>query len=458
MNVISKDHINISLMKRNCINDDRMDAVINNNDKNEINNNDIYPNLCFTNEITNEQILYNGKQDNINTADPDYSINNMNIVDTDYNINNINIVDPDYNINNTNIADTDYDINNTNIADTDYDINNINSDINNIPDCTGRDEENNSYTKKNTICNELNLEKSEELSDDINIVYSYVVNDSKRQMNSNNELISINITIDEDKKYVLRKKINKLPFFRYGHFLCLTKNGCILAIGGTDGKKKYALIEKYCQEKKKWKQINLMHFSRSNFCGICTGDNNLFVLGGEGNQHILKSVEYYDSKINSWRSLPPLNCVRHSASAIIFHNTIFIIGGKDGIGNYGKVHKSVEMLNLNEKNMKWKMCKSLKQARLALVAIVFDNKIYAIGGSTGVKDLKSVEIYDFKRNEWSEGPSLNFARSNFVAFPWKNHLVVYGGINNTNGESLNCAEILKEKTNRWMVLNEILEN
>ncbi|SCN59250.1 kelch protein, putative [Plasmodium chabaudi adami] len=410
MNAISKNHINTSLMKGNYINDDRMDTVINNTDKGEINNNDIYPSLCFTNDIINGEIVYNGKQDNMNIIDPEYNINN------------------------------------------------VNSDINNMPECTGSNETNNSYTDNNIIYSELNIEKTEEPTDDIKIVYSYVVNDSKRQMNSNNELISINITIDENKKYVLRKKINKLPFFRYGHFLCLTKNGCILAIGGTDGRKKYALIEKYCHEKKKWKQINLMHFSRSNFCGICTGDNNLFVLGGEGNQHILKSVEYYDSKINSWRSLPPLNCVRHSASAIIFDNTIFIIGGKDGVGNYGKVHKSVEMLNLNEKNMKWEMCEPLKQARLALVAIVFDNKIYAIGGSTGVKDLKSVEIYDFKKNEWAEGPNLNFARSNFVAFIWKNHLVVYGGINNTNGDFLNCAEILKEKTNRWMLLNETLES
>ncbi|ETW37394.1 hypothetical protein PFTANZ_01920, partial [Plasmodium falciparum Tanzania (2000708)] len=187
------------------------------------------------------------------------------------------------------------------------------------------------------------------------------------------------ISIDEGENYVLKKRIKKLPFFRYGHFLCLTKNGCILAIGGTDGKKKYGLVEKYCMENKKWKQINIMHFSRSNFCGICTDNNDLFILGGEGDERILKSVEYFDSKINSWRSLPPLNCVRHSASAIFFQNMIFIIGGKDGIGEYGKVHKSVEMLNLKEKNMRWVMCKSLKQARLGLATIVFKGKIYAIG-------------------------------------------------------------------------------
>uniref|UniRef100_A0A8C9GWX0 Kelch protein n=1 Tax=Piliocolobus tephrosceles TaxID=591936 RepID=A0A8C9GWX0_9PRIM len=265
----------------------------------------------------------------------------------------------------------------------------------------------------------------------IKIVYSYTIHDSKNQMNPYNELISMNITVDKNNNYSLTKKITKLPFFRYGHFLCLTKNNCILSIGGTDGKTNYAIVEKYCEQNKRWKQINLMHFARSNFCGICTENNDIFVLGGEGNEkNILKSVEYYDSTINSWRSLPPLNCVRHSASAIIYQDTIFIIGGKDGIGNYGKVHKSVETLNINQKNKKWEMFKSLKQSRLRLATIVFKDKIYAIGGSTGIKDLKSVEIYDFKIGKWVDGPSLNYARSNFVAFMWNNRLVVYGGINN----------------------------
>ncbi|CRG98645.1 kelch protein, putative [Plasmodium relictum] len=332
-----------------------------------------------------------------------------------------------------------YHVNNIQIINKDNKTNNINNTHHQI-----------NYEEINNFCN--NKEELKKINNEIEIVYSYIINDSKN-INSNNELITVDISTDED-KYIFRKTVKKLPFFRYGHFLCLTKNGCILAIGGTDGKKKYGIVEKYCQENKKWKQINIMHFSRSNFCGICTDDNDLFILGGEGDQSILRSVEYFDSKINAWRSLPPLNCVRHSASATIFQNFIFIIGGKDGIGDYGKVHKSVEMLNLNEKNMKWVMCKPLKQARLGLATIVFKNKIYAIGGSTGVKNLNSVEIYDLNTNNWIEGPNLNFARSNLVAFIWKNHLVVYGGINKQKGDLINSAEILNEKTSCWIVLNE----
>ncbi|GAW79387.1 kelch domain-containing protein [Plasmodium gonderi] len=294
----------------------------------------------------------------------------------------------------------------------------------------------------------------DEADGEVHIVYSYVVNDSKKKILSNSELITMRITSDKDKNYTVKMKIKKLPFFRYGHFLCLTKNGAILAIGGSDGEKKYGLVEKYCVGKQMWKQINLIHFPRSSFCGICTEDNDLFILGGEGNQDILKSVEYCDSKINSWRSLPPLNCVRHSASAIIFQNKIFIMGGKDGIGEYGKVHKSVEMLNLKEKKMKWVMCKPLKQARLGHAAIIFQDKLYAIGGSTGVKDLNSVEIYDFQKEEWIGGPSLNFPRFNFVVFIWNNQLVAYGGVSKHKGDLIKSAEILNEKGTYWLLLNE----
>ncbi|CAG9483567.1 kelch protein, putative [Plasmodium vivax] len=301
---------------------------------------------------------------------------------------------------------------------------------------------------------------------EVHLVYAYVLSDSKKTILSNSELISMHISAhtsahipthistDKDKNYTVKMKIKKLPSLRNGHFLCLTKNGEILAIGGCDGKKKYGLVEKFCADKQTWKQINLMHFPRSNFCGVCTEDDDLFILGGEGNHHILNSVEYYDSKINSWRSLPPLNCVRHSASATIFKNIIFVLGGKDGIGDYGKVHKSMEMLNLKDKKMKWIMGKPLKQARLGLATVVFQDKLYAIGGSTGVKDLSSVEIYDFQTGEWTGGPSLNFSRSNFVVFVWNNQLVAYGGVSKHRGDLIKRAEILNEEGTRWLLLNE----
>ncbi|EUD65280.1 hypothetical protein C922_04409 [Plasmodium inui San Antonio 1] len=293
---------------------------------------------------------------------------------------------------------------------------------------------------------------------ELHIVYAYVLSDSKKTILSNTELISIHISThtstEKDKNYTIKMKIKKLPSLRNGHFLCVTKNREILAIGGSDGKKKYGLVEKFCAEKQTWKQINLMHFPRSNFCGVCTEDDDLFILGGEGNHHILNSVEYYDSKINSWRSLPPLNCARHSASAAIFKNMIFILGGKDGIGDYGKVHKSMEMLNLKDKKMKWIMGKPLKQARLGLSTVVFQDKLYAIGGSTGVKDLSSVEIYDFQTGEWKEGPSLNFSRSNFVVFVWNNQLAAYGGVRKNRGDLIKKAEILNEEGTRWLLLND----
>ncbi|SOV22033.1 kelch protein, putative [Plasmodium sp. DRC-Itaito] len=390
-------------------------------------------------DIKNDKILKNE-----NSVLKSLTLNDRNNINNIKNINKIN-----HTHNNTNTYKSSNSNNNSNIYNFDSnELNNCdlykNISIANELDYYNKDVDN--------TCN-TNKEKIKENNNEVDIVYSYVINDSQKNVDSNNELISMNISIDEGDNYVLKKRIKKLPFFRYGHFLCLTKNGCILAIGGTDGKKKYGLVEKYCMENKKWKQINIMHFSRSNFCGICTDNNDLFILGGEGDERILKSVEYFDSKINSWRSLPPLNCVRHSASAIFFQNMIFIIGGKDGIGEYGKVHKSVEMLNLKEKNMRWVMCKSLKQARLGLATIVFKGKIYAIGGSTGVKNLSSVEIYDFQINNWVDGPNMNLPRSNMVAFIWENHLVVYGGINKHKGDLINSAEIFNEKKNCWELLN-----
>ncbi|KJP87838.1 hypothetical protein AK88_02442 [Plasmodium fragile] len=340
----------------------------------------------------------------------------------------------------------------SNDGDSDGDANCANSVMTN-PQQTTMKERSNRYVN-GAEANEGNRQIKGEEEGEVHIVYAYVVSDSKKTILSNSELISIHISTDKDKNYTVKMNIKKLPSVRNGHFLCLTKNGEILSIGGSDGEKKYGLVEKFCADKQTWKQINLMHFPRSNFCGVCTENDDLFILGGEGKHHILNSVEYYDSKIKSWRSLPPLNCVRHSASAAIFNNMIFVLGGKDGIGDYGKVHKSMEVLNLKDKKMKWIMGKPLKQARLGHATVIFQDKLYAIGGSTGVKDLSSVEIYDFQRGEWTGGPSLNFSRSNFVVFVWNNQLVVYGGVSKHQRDLIKRAEILNEDGTRWLLMNE----
>jgi kelch-like protein 10 len=51
------------------------------------------------------------------------------------------------------------------------------------------------------------------------------------------------------------------------------------------------------------------------------------------------------------------------------------------------------------------------QPRSDASAVVYDGKIYIIGGFTGGEVLRSIEVYDPLRDEWSFGPTMNVPRS-----------------------------------------------
>ena len=68
--------------------------------------------------------------------------------------------------------------------------------------------------------------------------------------------------------------------------------------------------------------------------------------------------------------------------------------------------------NLNAKDMtlKWKELPSFKTGRYDHASIILHNKIYIIGGDTGIDHDKwtSCEVFDIARNIWSEGPNLPY--------------------------------------------------
>ena len=47
----------------------------------------------------------------------------------------------------------------------------------------------------------------------------------------------------------------------------------------------------------------------------------------------------YDPKMNTWKMLPEMNCVRSDAACVTFNNKVYVIGGFDG----DQIHQSVEI-------------------------------------------------------------------------------------------------------------------
>lgn len=64
----------------------------------------------------------------------------------------------------------------------------------------------------------------------------------------------------------------------------------------------------------------------------------------------------------------------------------------------------------------------MESPREGLAAVVFEDRIWAIGGLGQAQYLKSVEVYDPDRDEWTPGPSLATPRYCLAA------AVAHGGI------------------------------
>ena len=70
--------------------------------------------------------------------------------------------------------------------------------------------------------------------------------------------------------------------------------------------------------------------------------------------------------------------------------------------------------------------------RCYIATVVFDGKIFALGGHDGTIGLKTVEMYDPNTNMWTEMPSMNHRRSDFGATVLEGKLFAVGGFDGQN--------------------------
>ncbi|CEL92681.1 unnamed protein product [Vitrella brassicaformis CCMP3155] len=234
---------------------------------------------------------------------------------------------------------------------------------------------------------------------------------------------------------------------RHAHAVCVATDEEIFVIGGHDGKNLLRSAEKFVISEQKWVALPNLHFQRAFLGCACVKGQHVLAIGGQGEKSVLKSVELYNPAANTWRALPPMSEPRHSCSTAVIGQRVYVFGGRDEAGNHGKVHKSCEMLELpatpGAGGVKpWRQLRPMKQARSGATAVAFKGRVFVIGGTTGVKPLQSVEIYDPKANTWQTGPPLNSARAWHSAFVWRDQIVVFGGQEPTAQYIVDTVEVL----------------
>lgn len=78
---------------------------------------------------------------------------------------------------------------------------------------------------------------------------------------------------------------------------------------------------------------------------------------------------------------------------------------------------------------------------------ILNGKLYAIGGHNGDHRMRSVEVYDFATEQWSEAADMNVARSDGAAAVLNGKIYIVGGLNEHQIER--TAEFYVPDIDKW---------
>ena len=190
-------------------------------------------------------------------------------------------------------------------------------------------------------------------------------------------------------------------------------NGKIYAAGGNNGFHLSRTAEVYNPEENRWSSLPPMVEIRSDACAVAF-NGRLYVIGGFNGDEIHDSVEIFDPLTNQWQFGPRMQGPRSGNKAAVYRNKIFVVGGFDG----GRRLKTVEFLDPNGDNT-WQLAGQLNLQRSNFALTVANDKLYAMGGYQGSGVTGSVEVYDEQSNSWRLCKSMKHARSAVVAITIK---------------------------------------
>ena len=116
------------------------------------------------------------------------------------------------------------------------------------------------------------------------------------------------------------------------------------------------------------------------------------VAGGTDGRIQHSSVEVYNTSTGKWlRGIPNMSMRRTGLSCASLNDELYVFGGYPLKG-------SCEKYNFTTK--KWTNLGSMNNHRYGLASIIFDSKIFAIGGDFGT--CSSAEVYDATNNTWTK--------------------------------------------------------
>jgi N-acetylneuraminic acid mutarotase len=127
-------------------------------------------------------------------------------------------------------------------------------------------------------------------------------------------------------------------------------------------------------------------------------------------------VYEYDPAADRWEPLSSrMPSVRHHWAAASLRGKIYVIGGCSRPDGENRPHKRVTTVEeYDPASNAWRARQSMPTPRMGPAAVVFDGKIYVIGGIDAPNQVNAVEIYDPATDSWEQ--SSPWTRQNEVVW------------------------------------------
>ncbi|GFQ65929.1 kelch-like protein 24 [Trichonephila clavata] len=227
----------------------------------------------------------------------------------------------------------------------------------------------------------------------------------------------------------------------------------VVAVGGEDDKVVLRSVECLDPVNDKWLTLACLPFAISKHGVVVTGQNILYVAGGEfPDGTASRSLWKYDPIFDQWHEMASMMVERSELGLAVLDGFIYAIGGWDGLSRLNSVEK------YNPFNNTWEYVAPMKISLTSPAVVGHAGHLYVTGGAV-LEDGDGIDLVQRfcpLTNVWSDMAHMLIARSGSRACVVNNLIYVIGGWH-ASTENTNKVEYYDPKKNEWRFCKPMLE-
>lgn len=222
-------------------------------------------------------------------------------------------------------------------------------------------------------------------------------------------------------------------------------------------------VNRYNPSNNRWENLGTPSQEFSHFQPVVYG-GKIYVLGSLDccfpSESVIAGIKIFNPSTKTWSqgaSLPQ-NRRRGSAGTVVYDNKIYMVGGSTNGHDGGMVNWFDEY---NPANNTWRTLPNAPNQRDHFTAAMVGSKLVAAGGrktdhpNTFSNLVAGVDIYNFDTGNWQSGAPIKTKRAGAMTVSYGEEIIVIGGESDRGVPALATVEAYNVNTNKWRSLNSL---